>query len=258
MRREQHCLPLTHTNGSFFKEYRDPKMIKWSKKWLKWFTLLVTIFLVLFVIFAVYTNVSTNVTVEDVDTFLEIGLMKPNKSLTFEQQISLIRQVQHAVFKRAPVGRGIPDYEPREPADLIKFGQGLCYDRSRTFDKALNYLGFESRHVFILYREDKLFLKAFFRDGQTSHAVTEVKTNKGWMLVDSNTEWVALTSHGEPVNADEVWHRFREFSNAPEYLNKPWWAIRGMYSRKGQLFSPFFLFPDFNWFDFFGWLIGFD
>jgi hypothetical protein len=91
--------------------------------------------------------------------------------------------------------------------------------------------------------------------GQASHAVTEVKTSKGWMLVDSNTEWIALTPQGEPVNADAVWQRYSDFANAPEYLGYAWWAIRGMYSRKGHFYAPYVPFPEFNWVDFLSWSV---
>jgi hypothetical protein len=109
--------------------------------------------------------------------------------------------------------------------------------------------------VYLLYREDRSFLGALFRKGQSSHAVTEVKTSKGWMFVDSNTEWIALTPQGDPVNADGVWRRFGEFDHAPPYLDHAWWAIRGMYSRKGHLYAPYVPFPEFNWHDFSEWLI---
>jgi hypothetical protein len=94
-----------------------------------------------------------------------------------------------------------------------------------------------------------------FHYGQSSHAVTEVKTSKGWMFVDSNTEWIALTRNNQVVNADDVWKRAAEFDAMPAYLKDSWWAIRGMYSRKGQLYPPYIIFPDFNWADFFSWLI---
>lgn len=205
---------------------------------------------------AVWTNVSTAVTAEDAAVFHEIGLRKPTSALSFEQQIELIRKVQYEVFKRAPLGEGIPEYEPREPADLMRRVQhGLCYDRSRAFDKAFNYLGMESRHVYLLYKQDRSFISALIRHGQSSHAVTEIKTSKGWMFVDSNTEWIALTRQGEPINADDVWRRYGEFDNAPEYLQYPWWAIRGMYSRKGQFYAPYVPFPELNWSDFLEWAV---
>ena len=204
---------------------------------------------------SVYTNVSTDVTEDDAAVFAEIGLRKPAVPMSFEQEVALIRRVQQEFFKRAPLGEGIADYALREPADLMRAGHGLCYDRSRSFDKAFEFLGFESRHVYLLYQEDRSFLGALFRKGQSSHAVTEVKTSKGWMFVDSNTEWIALTPQGEPVNADGVWRRFGEFDHAPPYLDHAWWAIRGMYSRKGHLYAPYVPFPELNWHDFSEWLV---
>ncbi len=96
------------------------------------------LFLAVFSALAFYTNVSTKLTAADVAVFTAIGLRKPGASLSFEQQIALIRQVQAEIFARAPMGDGIPEYEAREPADLIRHGKGLCFDRSRTLDKALN------------------------------------------------------------------------------------------------------------------------
>ena len=231
-------------------------MILDKERWFKWLGLLTMLAGAALVSTAVYTNVSVAVTSDDIDVFQQIGARKPTASLNFDQQIALIRKVQVEVFKRAPLGEGIPDYEKREPKDLMRIGQGLCFDRSRTFDKAFSYLGFETRHVYLLYKDKKsFFLSAVIHYGQSSHAVTEVKTDKGWMFVDSNTAWIALTRQGEPVNADDVWRRFGEFANPPAYLAYPWWAIRGMYSRKGQLYGSGVVFPEFNWPTFFSWVI---
>ena len=231
-------------------------MIDRIKRGTKWLSALVALGLAGVVGLSAYTNVPTEITPEDIGVFEDIGLHKPTAILSFNQQVALIRRVQQEVFIRAPLGEGIPDYEPREPADLMRrVRHGLCYDRSRAFDKAFEFLGFESRHVYILFKQNRSFLGAALHHGQASHAVTEVKTSKGWMLVDSNTEWIALTRQGEPVNADAVWRRYSEFDKAPEYLNHPWWAIRGMYSRKGHLYPPYLPFPEFNWADFGGWII---
>lgn len=174
---------------------------------------------------------------------------------TFADEIAAIKTIQHRVFEKAPVGAGIPDLQPREPSDLIKRREGLCFDRSRTLDKAFEFIGLPSRHVYLLYRQDRGFWSALFHYGQASHAVTEVKTSKGWMFVDSNTEWIALTRDGQVVNADDVWKRAGEFDAMPVYLKDPWWAIRGMYSRKGQLYPPYIVFPNLNLPDLFSWLI---
>jgi hypothetical protein len=207
-----------------------------------------------FVGLAAYTNVSTDLTPDDVKVFHDIGLKKPSASLTFEAELSEIVRFQKEVFRRAPLGEGIEPYEAREPADLMRAGNGLCFDRSRTFDKGATFLGFEARHVYLLYKQNKSFLSAAITRKQSSHAVTEIKTSKGWMFIDSNTAWIAVTRAGEPVNADDVWRRFDEFENPPPYLKDPWWAIRGLYSRGGHFYRPYIRFPELNWSDFLGWL----
>lgn len=214
------------------------------------------ILLCLFAALAFYTNVPTNLEKADVVVFKDdLNLTSLQHPKTFAEEINAIKIIQHRVFAKAPVGAGIPDFEPREPSDLMKRHEGLCFDRSRTLDKAFDFIGLPARHVYLLYRGDRGFLGALFHYGQASHAITEVKTSKGWMFVDSNTEWIALTRDGYVVNADDVWKRAVEFDSMPVYLKDSWWAIRGMYSRKGQLYPPYILFPDFNWQDFFEWAV---
>jgi hypothetical protein len=204
----------------------------------------------------VTTNVSTRLSAADIATLendLELrGLPRP---ITFEDEIRTIRLVQQRVLAKASINQGIPTYEPREPSDLMRYRRGLCYDRSRTIDKALTYLGFETRHVFLLYRKDLSFLRALVRRKHPSHAVTEVKTSRGWLYVDSNMPWIALTHAGEPLGAGGVWKHFDELDGAPEYVRGPWWAIRGLYSRKGAFYAPYVPLPQANWWDMLKWLL---
>ena len=244
--------PKTNTRESPQGAGNLPAMIKKAIYWLLGGNLIA---FGVFAALAVYTNVPTHLTDSDKAVFANLSLVKPKTNQSYDEQIATIRHVQEIVFERAPMGAGIPDNEPREPADLMRRGHGLCFDRSRTFDKVLKYYGMESRHVYLLFKEGKSFLSALFHYGQPSHAVTEVKTSKGWMFVDSNMPWVALTRQGEPVSADEVWQRYAEFDKPPPYLAQPWWSVRGMYSRKGQLYEPFIPFPALNWPDFLGWWV---
>ena len=208
------------------------------------------------VITSAVTNVSTHVTGEDRLVFeLFYGQNSISSPEGFNDQIQLISNLQKKAFEAAPVGSGIPEYQEREPQELIRAKQGLCYDRSRTLDKLLSFVGFKTRHVYLLYKQDRSFLSAISHYGQESHAVTEVKTAKGWMLVDSNTPWLAITRGGEPVSADVVWKLYDEFKDPPTYFKEPYWAIRGMYSRKGHLYKPYIYFPEFNWPTFFEWVI---
>lgn len=206
----------------------------------------------------IYTNVPTSISLADRLVFTRIGLNSFETPVSFEEEIALIRKVQTEVFKRAPLDlqdEGIPLKSTREPADLVSAGHGLCYDRSRTLDKALVYVGFETRHIYVLYKENRSLFDALSRHGQKSHAVTEVETSKGWLFVDSNTPWIAMNKIGQPIGADEVWSRLDEFEDAPEYLGHPYWAIRGMYSRNGYLYPPYISIPEFNYPDFLNWII---
>jgi hypothetical protein len=209
------------------------------------------------------TNVPTDVTKSDVFVFSSIlNIKKPDAPLTYEQELALIQTVQKLVLKEAPVGKPIPEYADREPKDLLKNKSGLCYDRSRTYDKLYSWIGFEVRHIYILYPEhpetkDRLpFWRAFFTSGTVSHAVTEIKTSRGWLLVDSNSAWIGVTREGEPVSADHLHARAKEFATIPNYFDRDYWAIRGLYSRRGQFYRPFIPYPQLNWVDFWSWALG--
>jgi len=231
---------------------------------LKWGTLLASIFLLINVVLAIVTNVPTHITKSDAAIFRStLAIKKPDKSINYAQEIELIRQVQKLVLSAAPIGDPIPEHSSREPEDLFRNKTGLCYDRSRTYDKVFSWLGFESRHVYILYPEhpvtnDRLpFWRAFITRGTASHAVTEVKTSKGWILVDSNSPWIGLTRNGEPVGADDLQSHAKDFATIPDYFDRPYWAIRGLYSRRGQFYRPYIPYPELNWPDFWSWALGF-
>lgn len=228
----------------------------------RWHYAMLATFFGFVVILASVTNVPTRLQPEDnvaIKAILEVQ-KKPDLD-GFDDEIDAIRWTQARVFKVAPDMVPIPDYSNREPMDLLKAKTGLCYDRSRALDKALQWLGFETRHVYILFADpgdttgvDQFLVHALSRS--LSHAVTEVKTSRGWLMVDSNVRWISLSRNGQPVPAGQVHDRRSELDNLPEWGSTPFWAIRGMYSRKGQLYRPFLPFPELNWLDFLGWVTG--
>ena len=65
----------------------------------------------------------------------------------------------------------IPKYKSRQPVDLFKARSGVCYDRSRTFDKLFQWCGFETRHIYVMYSKHPItgehlsFWRAFFTKG---------------------------------------------------------------------------------------------
>jgi SAM-dependent methyltransferase len=222
----------------------------------RWWAATIGSLLCLFVLLVFVTNVPTELTAEDIIVFeKDLGLKTLPRPRSFDDEIRTIRLVQARVFAAAPRGQGIPEYEPREPSNLMKYKRGLCYDRSRSLEKAFTYMGFKVRHVFLLYRKDLSLSKSLLSRGHPSHAVTEVKTSRGWLYVDSNQPWIAVARDGWPHGAGGIWKHFDEFDGAPEYVRGPWWAFRGLYSRKGALYAPYFPLPQFNWGDFVEWAI---
>lgn len=201
---------------------------------------------------AIYTNISVSLTPQDKLVFHELGItpLKPNHH--FADEIETVKSVQKKLLSIAPfsIQKGIPDRQEREPIDLLKLRHGLCYDRSRSIDKALQYVGLPTRHVFILYRQNEPFLLTLARPGTASHAVTEVKTSRGWMLVDSNSHWISMTRDSSAVRADQIYLRKDEFDEIPESMTTPYYVIRGLYSRTGLKYPPYIYFPDIAWGDF--------
>ncbi len=232
------------------------------KRTFKWSTWLLVIFLVVNVSLGFITNVPTRVTQLDMEVFrTTLNLKKPAGPLTYAQEIELIRSVQELIFHKVPIGVPIPEYASREPAELFKQNSGLCYDRSRTYDKVFTWLGFESRHIYILYPEHPVtgarlsFLQAIISRGINSHAVTEVKTSRGWILVDSNSVWTSVAADGSPIDADHLYEQAVQLPGMPGYFNRPYWAIRGLYSRRGQFYWPYITYPELNWVDFISWAV---
>ena len=127
------------------------------------------------------TNVPTHLPDADQLAFSQDSANFRNAGLTPtpEEEAVVIQKIQDIVLKWGP---SIPDYSEREPVDVLKRDTGLCYHPSRLFDKHFISVGFEARHVHILYKPviagytSPLWLTLFL-PGTESHAVTEVWTS---------------------------------------------------------------------------------
>lgn len=212
----------------------------------------------LFVGAIAYNNVSTELTETD-RHYAELilresgygGKYGENSQIeNFDDQIRAIVAVQDAVLKAAPTEKGIPLGQQRELADLHQLKHGLCYDRSRAIEKILSWLGFEIRHVAVYSTVNRSLLVALLAVQNPSHAVTEVRTQKGWMLVDSNARWIGLDTQRNPVSLSRVRETTAWAPESSARINSifkaPFVGIRGLYSRHGRFYPPFNPIPDFN------------
>ena len=96
-------------------------------------------------------------------------------------------------------------------------------------------------------------LRALATPNTISHALTEVKTRRGWMIVNSKTRWAGLTADGQPLDlgevrnkADQKWSGVVKAS-IPEIYGAPFTYVYGLYSRHGRFYPPYNSFPDVNW-----------
>jgi hypothetical protein len=173
---------------------------------------------------------------------------------SFEGQVRAIAAVQDAVLKASPKDEGVALDRGREPKDLVELGQGLCFDRSRVMEKILSALGFSTRHASIYSTAERPALLAMLTPENSSHAVTEVKTAKGWMVIDSNIRWIGLDGARNPVSLDGL-KAMAERSGpwSAESLSPISWIfledfvfVRGLYSRHGRFYAPYTPVPDVN------------
>jgi hypothetical protein len=208
---------------------------------------IVAVVLAIYTTLIVLSNVGTDVTDADKAAFLAEGFLARDKPSNFDDQITIISDAQSKVLDKFPIGEGIPLFEEREPANLNAYRRGLCFDRSRYLDKLLQYKGFQTRHIYILYDTGESFIASLLTKGHPSHAVTQVLTERGWLVVDSNSKYLALDKNGSPISLQEL---EGENSELPESFQKKFWAIIGLYSRNGALYKPYLLVPELNIFDF--------
>jgi hypothetical protein len=181
------------------------------------------------------------------------GVMPPGVDRTYEEQLRFIRDVQRAVEVAAPRLIGIPQGVEREPRDVFERKQGLCYDRSRAIEKILQTYGFETRHVSIFVIEPGASSwSSVLTPGSPSHAASEVRTTRGWMLVDSLYDFIGIDPERNPMDLAALAGGKGEVHADVAYLRSHFYQepivfVRGLYSRHGTFFPPFVPVPDVAW-----------
>lgn len=216
--------------------------------------LLVTVIVIVAVFW--YHGVSKQITKQD-EEFIPLytqNIEAATVESEYEAQIEFIKRVQNSVLNVAPLDSGLPYRQQREPKDLYEAKKGLCFDRSRVIEKILQYHGFQTRHIFIYSTKNSNALKAFATPQVPSHAVTEVWTKKGWLVIDSNDEWISLEKEGNPVSIENMSENLnRDWASPPPEIYKtlaPYTFVYGLYSRHGEFYPPYNFIPDVNYGEF--------
>ena len=177
-------------------------------------------------------------------------------SASFEQQIGIIRALQDTAFSASPENQPIGLFHTREPKDVYLARKALCFDRSRLIEKLAAYTGFPVEHISI-YRRSNGWpgIIVLFTPRIESHAVSGIRTDRGWIVVNSTSHWIALAQDGRPLSISQIarlpptdrhWSQSVEEQQPNKLLGGPFTYVIGLYSRHGFFYPPYVPFPDVN------------
>lgn len=226
----------------------------------KLFGFLITLFIVCTASTCAYHAVDKSLSEEDkqfIPKYLEnVGSLPENPS--YSEQLNFIVAIQNSVLNVAPRNGGLPLGQKREPKELLEAGIGLCFDRSRVIEKILIYHGFETRHISIYSkRQTNSTIKSIITPGVPSHAVTEVYTKNGWLIVDSNAPWVSIDTNNQPVSIESIQYSIKNqisiqwrLQPPTHFYVEPFAFIYGLYSRHGRFYPPYNFIPDIHYGEF--------
>jgi len=221
-------------------------------------------FSVLLLIFiARFNEVNSDISEEDTQYIPNyLNLPRTDANISYEEELELISKIQDAVLTVAPLkdnDLGIALGRTREPKDLWEEAHGLCSDRSRVIEKILVFHGFKTRHISAYFVDgDTTPMEALLTPGSPSHALTEVKTKKGWLLVAPNHRWLSIDENQNPVSiamvkrANDVGRKVKWARGKPadDIYYRKFVYLYGLYSRHGYFYPPFNIVPDINWNEF--------
>ena len=186
----------------------------------------------------------------------EVGPLPDNPS--YKDELRFIISVQRSVLSIAPGNRALPFGQKREAKELYEAKSGLCYDRSRVIEKLLRFSGFQTRHISMYSKKETgSSIESLLTPGISSHAVTEVLTKNGWLVVDSNSAWVSTNVNSQPVPIEYI-QQVAESSTLIKWDQAPPSSIYiegfaflyGLYSRHGYFYPPYNRLPDINYAEF--------
>lgn len=203
-----------------------------------------------------FHNISKDITDEDLN-YIKFYLPKSNTSKSiaiskdFKKQLLFIELVQNNLNRISPLKKGIPKNQERNPKNLYEYKGGLCYDKSFVIEKIFTSIGFETRHVALYFNlPNKSLFQELLTSEIKSHAATEIKTNKGWMIIDPTFNWIGIDSKNEPVSLNQLKknnYNINWKSPPPrDYFTSNFNHVYGLYSRHGKFFEPYNFIPDYN------------
>jgi hypothetical protein len=216
------------------------------------------ILIAILIIILSYHSVSHKLTKDDYEYIPKylLNIAELSKESSYQEELDFISAVQISSFSIVPNAGSIPKNQKREPKELYLTKVAGCSARSRTLEKIFRYSGFKTRHVSLYEKEDNnSSIKALLTRNNGSHALSEVLTKKGWLVVDSNYPWISIDADNNPISIKEIQQSFdksvsinwKEPPQENEVYTKPFAAVYGLYSRHGRFYPPYNFIPDINY-----------
>ncbi len=180
----------------------------------------------------------------------------------FDDQLNCIQRGQAVMDGTYPdtndsFEKGITSHEL---SDFHERGFGPCYDRALLLEKLFAYYGLETRRVAIY--EKQRFPWDYLMPGIRSHALSEVNTERGWMVVDSVSPVVGVDEEGEVYSIRDIRDGMQNGEVDDEtfgvavpgdFFDGQFAFAYGVYSRHGHFFDPHLPVPEVKWTDFRLW-----
>lgn len=168
----------------------------------------------------------------------------------FESELKFISIIQDSVLNNI-TGEQIPHAFFGDVHYYYQKKQGICYDRAVLLEKFFLLYNFRFRHLYIYFGDGRRpSVTDFFKKHIHSHAALEVKTDKGWMAVGTNANWLGVSEDGRLETYQEVRKKLEATKGNPRWQKKITigagvWKIAGyhfrfiygVYSRHGDFFT---------------------
>ena len=174
----------------------------------------------------------------------------------FDAELKCVAAVQNSVFERFPstkdaFQKGITGHRARDYAER---GYGSCYDRATLIEQALRHYDFEVRRVALYERQDRPW--NYLKPGIRSHALSEVTTSRGDMViesvepmigVDEDHDVYAIADVREGLHGGEIDDQTFGVDVPENFFDGDFVYAYGVYSRHGYFFEPHIPVPEVDW-----------
>ena len=219
--------------------------------------ILIIIIILISIFFTQYHNVKKNLTIEDIKYIklfieeLDLDLNKPDFK-SFNNELKFINLIHKKIIINIVNKEGIEIKNTREPKDIYVLKKGECYDISRLLEKIFQYYGYKTRHLSIYEKKGNIpLLNLFLKKGNDSHAISQIYTTKGWLTIDSVSDWVNSDINNIIIDINKINLNTNWKHHYPHHIfKKKYFIIYGLYSRHGGFYPPYNFIPDINFKDF--------